>query len=73
MPSHTLPAAATGLPDLEDPICRVRWMAQMAWDLLRECHDDQLPAEREKISHLVRATQELAESLWNQFYGRVQA
>jgi hypothetical protein len=73
MPSTPVPASAEGLPDLEDQINRVRWMSQMAWDLLRECHDDDLPAEREKISHLVRATQELAESLWHQFYGRAAA
>lgn len=54
--------------DFEDQLNRVRMMAQLAWDAVRE-----LPAsgsDDEKAAFLTRGAKEEAEKLWNMAYGR---
>ncbi len=69
MNAHTTTEAAPlELADLEDLVCRVRWMAQMAWDELSEMSPGEGGDVDTKVRHLVRAANELALELYGDFY-----
>ncbi|SFI59582.1 hypothetical protein [Aerobium aerolatum] len=72
MTAASLAAAATGLPrdftDLEDQVIRVKIMSSIANDQLQDISTKHLGVEFEKLCHLVRATNELAEQLLSDFY-----
>lgn len=56
--------------DFEDLVNRVRWMSQIAWDELREMYVAEGGVTEEKVRHLVRATAELGQQLFAEYYGR---
>jgi hypothetical protein len=62
------PAAPLELADLEDLVCRVRVMASLAWDALTFSDGGRSPDDETKVFHLVRATNELALELYDDYY-----
>ena len=51
--------------DLEDAICRVRWAAEIAWELAEEGSDEDA---KTKAAHALRTTVEQARRLFEIFY-----
>lgn len=70
MNAHAAPktAAPLELADLEDIVCRVRVMASLAWDALTFSDGGRSPDDETKVFHLVRATNELALELYEDYY-----
>lgn len=50
--------------DLEDLICRVRWMSDIAWQLTLDADGPDRPSDaRTRAAHAIRAAAEAAEAL----------
>jgi hypothetical protein len=62
------PAAPLDVADLEDLVCRVHWMALIAWDALTFSDGGRSPDDETKVFHLVRAANELALELYEDYY-----
>ncbi|MFC3207213.1 hypothetical protein [Aquamicrobium soli] len=66
------PAAPLELADLEDLVCRVRWMLKAAWDELSNMSPGEGGDVDTKVRHLVRAANELMLELHADYYDALE-